>query len=216
MAAKIFLGKYRVSAEEIGAVGRPGGEGRFTYQAEEIDSRKNVVVEIVSRISLEQGVREQLERDATVATKLNHINIHPLYDFGVQDDHLVYVSEDLEGTVLEEWVNANGAMPMAPVLRIASQVVSALGAAGFHQIVHRAIVPRNLVLIPGQTAEGEWPIVKLLHFEGVVSDYPDHGGTASASDGFSRYASPEQLRYGVVDFRSEIYSLGATMWFLLT
>ena len=107
-------------------------------------------------------------------------------------------------------------MPVGPVLRIASQVVSALGAAAFHRIAHRALNPSNLVLVPGQTAEGEWPLVKVLHFVGGALRFPANGAAGAAPDNSSAYASPEQLRNGTVDFRSEIYSLGATMWFLLT
>ena len=139
-----------------------------------------------------------------------------LHDFGVEDDLLVYVTENCEGTLAEEWVNANGPMPVGPVLRIASQVVSALGAAAFHRIAHRAINPSNLVLVPGQTAEGEWPLVKILHFVGIVPKFSETDAAAVAPDKALPYASPEQLQSGAVDFRSEIYSLGGTMWFLLT
>jgi eukaryotic-like serine/threonine-protein kinase len=215
MGSKIFLGKYRVSVEEIGAVGEPG-DSPLTYEAEEIDSGKKVVVETIPAASLKREVREQLEANALAVKKLNHVNIHALYDFGVEDDHLVYVTEDLEGTLVEEWVNTHGPMPLGPVLRIASQVVSALGAAGFHRIIHRAISPSNLMLVPGQTAEGEWPLVKILHFVGDKPKSSEADGTVAAFDKSVPYASPEQLRHGIVDFRSEIYSLGSTMWFLLT
>ena len=150
------------------------------------------------------------------ARKLTHANIPALHDFGVEDDLLVYVTEDFEGTLAEEWVNANGPMPVGPVLRIASQVVSALGAAAFHRIAHRAINPSNLVLVPGQTAEGEWPLVKVLHFVGVAPKFPRTDGAVGAFDKSLHYASPEQIQHGTVDFRSEIYSLGCAMWFLLT
>jgi GNAT superfamily N-acetyltransferase len=207
--SKIFLGKYRVSAAEIELVGEPG-DSPLVYEGEEIDSGKKVVVEAIPAASLKVMVREQLEAKAIAAKKLNHVNIHTLYDFGVEDDHLVYITEDFDGTLVEEWVNTHGPMPVGPVLRIASQVVSALGAAGFHRIVHDAINPSNLVLVPGQTTEGEWPLVKVLHFGGTPKF------SAAAFDKSLQYASPEQLQHGVVDFRSEIYSLGSTMWFLLT
>jgi serine/threonine protein kinase len=215
MDSKIFLGKYRVSAEEIGEVGEPS-DGPLAYEGEEIDSGKKVIVEVVPVGSLEVAVREQLEAKAMAAKKLDHINIPALYDFGVQDDHLVYITEDFEGTLAEEWVNANGPMPVGPVLRIASQVVSALGAAAFHSIVHRAINPGNLVLAPGQTAEGEWPLIKVLHFVGGPQKLPGSDAAVAAFDKSLHYASPEQRQKGIVDFRSEIYSLGCTMWFLLT
>ena len=215
MDSKIFLRKYRVAAEEMEAVGEPGDSPR-AYEGEEIDSGKTVVVEVVPAGSLKTAAREKLEAEATAARKLTHANIPALHDFGVEDDLLVYVTEICEGTPAEEWVTANGPMPVGPVLRIASQVVSALGAAAFHRIAHRAINPSNLVLVPGQTAEGEWPLVKILHFVGIVPKFSETDAAAVAPDKSLPYASPEQLQDGAVDFRSEIYSLGGTMWFLLT
>src|SRR5450432_4174797 len=215
MDSKIFLRKYRVSAEEIEAVGEPS-DGPVAYEGEEIDSGKKMVVEVVPVASLKAAEREQLEAKAIAAKKLTHLNIPALYDFGVQDDNLVYVTEDFDGTLAEEWVNTNGPMPVGPVLRIASQIVSALGAAAFHRIVHHAINPSNLVLVPGQTAEGEWPLVKILHFVGGTHRVAGSDVARAAFDKSLPYASPEQLQDGTVDFRTEIYSLGCTMWFLLT
>ena len=174
------------------------------------------MVKVIPAASLDRGMREQLEANAIAAKKLNHVNIHALCDFGVEDDHLVYVTEDLKGTLVEEWVSTHGPLPLGPVLRIASQVVSALAAADSHRIVHRAINPSNIMLVPGQTAEGEWPLVKVLHFVGVTRKSSGANGTATAFDKSLPYESPEQLQHGVVDFRSEVYSLGSTMWFLLT
>ena len=113
MDNKIFLGKDRISAAEISAVGeltdRP-----LAYEGEEIESGKKVVVEVPGR-SPETGRAEKLEAEAAAAKKLNHVNIPDLYDFGIDDDHLVYVTEDFEGTLAEEWVNAHGPMPVGPV-----------------------------------------------------------------------------------------------------
>ena len=196
-------------------MGEPG-DGPVSYEGEEIDSGKKMVVEVVPAAALKMAVREQLEAEAIAAKKLTHLNIPALYDFGVQDNDLVYVTEDFDGTLAEEWVKTNGPMPVGPVLRIASQVVSALGAAAFHRIVHRAINPSNLVLVPGQTAQGEWPLVKVLHFVGGAPKFSGTDAPAAAFDKYSPYTSPEQLQHRAVDFRSEIYALGGTMWFLLT
>lgn len=215
MDNKIFLGKYRISAEEISAVGELS-DSTLAYEGEEVDSGKKVVVEVVPAAALKPAVREKLEAEAAAAKKLNHVNIPALYDFGVEDDCLVYVTEDFEGTLAEEWVNAHGPMPVGPVLRIAAQVVSALGAAAFQKISHHAINPSNLVLVPGQTTEGEWPLIKVLHFVGVAPKFAGTGVSVAAFDKALHYVSPEQLQQGSVDFRSEIYSLGCTMWFLLT
>ncbi len=115
MDNKIFLGKYRISAAEIAAVGELT-DSSLAYEGEEIETGKKVVVEVVPAAALKPAVRERLEAEAAAAQKLNHANIPALYDFGVEDDRLVYVTEDFEGTLAEEWVNAHGPMPVGPGL----------------------------------------------------------------------------------------------------
>ena len=231
MEHKIFLGKYRVAADEIALAGpepvSAGGtavaEQNLTavvYRGDEIESGRDVAVEVIPAASYKSVVREELEAEALAARKINHINIPAIYDFGIEDDHLIYITEYFDGTSAEEWVNQHGPMPTGAVLRIALQVVSAMGACAFHKISHHAINPGNLMLVPGQTPEGDWPLVKVLHFIGVAPTFVSAEAPVSTSvasfDKTSHYASPEQLQHGTVDFRSEIYSLGATMWFLLT
>ena len=227
MEHKIFLGKYRVAADEIALSGpEPAGDGAVavveqtqtavTYHGDEIESGRDVAIEVIPAAPFKSVVREELETEALAAKKINHINIPALYDFGIEDDQLVYVTEYFDGTSAEEWVNEHGPMPTGAVLRIALQVVSALGASAFHKISHHAINPGNVVLVPGQTPEGDWPLVKVLHFVGVAPTFSSADTSVASFDKSSHYASPEQLQHGTVDFRSEIYSLGATMWFLLT
>ena len=122
-----------------------------------------------------------------------------------------FVPEYPRGESTEQWVGANGRLPPEAVLRVALQVVSAIGSAAYHQIFHADIRPANLIITPGQTAEGGWPSVKLTNLAtGGI------GAGASTGPGPTQFASPEQLKDGAVDLRSEIYSLGATMCFLLT
>jgi serine/threonine-protein kinase len=225
MEHKVFLGKYRIAPDEIAlATAEPANAsaavamertGR-TYHGEEIDSGRDVTVEVVPAASVKPAVRAKLEEEAAEARQINHINIPALYDFGIQDGQLVYVTEYFDGTSTEEWVNAHGPMPTGAALRIALQVMGAMGAAAFRKISHHAINPGNLMLVPGQTPEGDWPLVKVLHFIGVAPAFVGGDMSVAAFDKSTHYASPEQLQGGAVDFRSEIYSLGATMWFLLT
>lgn len=225
MEHKIFLGKYRVAADEIALSGPERvGEAAVTeqlqtavvYRGDEIESGRDVAIEVIPAASYKSVVREELEAEALAARKINHINIPAIYDFGIEDDHLIYVTEYFDGTSAEEWVNQHGPMPTGAVLRIALQVVSAMGACAFHKISHHAINPGNLMLVPGQTPEGDWPLIKVLHFIGVAPTFASADTSVASFDKTSHYASPEQLQHGTVDFRSEIYSLGATMWFLLT
>src|SRR5438045_3417499 len=134
MDNKIFLGKYRVSGQEIETVGDCAGSP-LAYEAHELATGKKVVIELIPAGGLKTAEREHLEAEANAAKKIKHPNIPTLYDFGVEEDYLVYVTEDFDGTLVEEWVNTHGPLPVGPVLRIASQVVSALGAAALHQIV---------------------------------------------------------------------------------
>lgn len=226
MEHKIFLGKYRVTQDEIAlAASEPSTVAIATteqlapariYRGEEIDSGRTVSVEVLPAGAFKPSIRTKLEEEATAAKQINHTNIPALYDFGIEDDQLVYVTEYFDGTSAEDWVNQHGPMPTGAVLRIALQVMAAMGAASFHKISHHAINPGNLILVPGQTPDGDWPLVKVLHFLGVAPTFTGGDMSVAAFDKSTHYASPEQLQGGTVDFRSEIYSLGATMWFLLT
>jgi serine/threonine protein kinase len=232
MEFKIFLGKYRVAHDEMALAAPPAADDALgaetltpvsetpataaVYRGVEIDSGRDVAVEVIPAFSLKRAARERLEAEALAARKINHINIPALYDFGVEDDHLVYVTEYFDGTSAEEWVNAHGPMPTGAVFRIALQVVGAMGVASIHKISHHALNPANLILVPGQTPEGDWPLVKVSHFVGVAPTFSSADSSVASFDKSSHYASPEQLQGGPVDFRSEIYSLGASMWFLLT
>lgn len=203
MEKKTFLEHYRIcekngSPLELGRVG-----GVITYKALDTRFGEPVTIKRIPIADVDPAARAEFESRALAARVLDHVNIAKLLGFGAEDSHFVFVSEYLEGETLDSWVAEHGPMPPEAVLRVALQVISALAAAGFHGITHRAIQPFNLVIVPGEIAEGGWPFVKLINFGAFSSLEP-------------QFASPEQRRDGTSDFRSEIYSLGATMCFLLT
>ena len=214
MESKTYLNRYRIITGPSGLPIRVvGGAGERTYKAEDTTTGEAVALELVPAGGLHPELLRQLETEAASAKRINHINIPKLYDFGFENDHLVYASELFDGTTAEAWVAAQGPMAVGPVLRIAQQVVGALGAATFHGILHHALNPRNIMIVPGQTTDGAWPLIKVLNFVGVA---PEVSAADVASVGAAQFASPEQLENGNVDFRSEIYSLGKTLAFLLT
>jgi serine/threonine protein kinase len=215
MPTELFLEQYRLTTT---AGGKPVEIGRngpaITYRASDQESGVPVALTIVPIDSVDPAEREGFEEKARTAMRLRHINIAKTLAFGTTDDSFLFVSEYPPGETVEAWVRTHGPMPPDAVLRIAHQVVAAVGTASFHELNHPAIQPANLVIVTGKTAAGGWPLVKLTHFalSGFKSALRHAEPDLSASD----FASPEQLLQGKVDFRSEIYSLGATMCFLLT
>ena len=214
MERTTFLEHYRLSEENGSPVELSRTEELVTYKAVDTRFSNPVTIKRIPVAKVEPAAREEFEKQALAARVLDHVNITKLLGFGVEDDHFVFVSEYLDGETVDSWIAAHGPMPPEAVLRIALQVLSALRAARFHGLMHRAIQPSNLIIVPGQTAEGGWPFVKLTNFglAGLPLDLT-RGATPTAA---AQFASPEELQSGTVDFRSEIYSLGATMCFLLT
>jgi len=226
MERTTFLEHYRIDGapQELSRTGTV-----ITYKAVDDRFGESVALKLIPIASVDPAAQERVEAEASAAQKLNHVNIAKVVDFGREDGDFVYVSEYVEGEALNSWVEEHGPMPADAVLRVALQIVEALSAASSHRLTHRAIQPSNLMIVPGTTAEGGWPFVKLTNFglAGIKSasrtdsssgELESNGDDERGAD-FSvapQFASPEQLQHGTSDFRSEIYSLGATMYFLLS
>lgn len=216
MERKTYLNRYRLYVDRVGlpiVIRRSADEA--TLRADDLESGAQVAVQVVPAPALGIAEREQLEAEARAAQQINHINIPRLRDFGVDEDQLVYVTDYLEGTTAEDWIKSKGPMPVGAVLRIASQMVSALVAASLHGVIHYAVYPGNIMLVAGETEDGGWPLIKVLNFLGVAPSLSHSSGHGHESLNPADFSSPEQLHEGPLNFRSEIYSLGASLWFLL-
>ncbi len=212
MHSSVYLKHYRLAPETLGSIATSDDlplDG--TFRATDTRSGAPVSLALIPIAKIPKEEQADFERRARALTQFDHLHLARTVDFGREGDVYAFVSEHPRGETTEAWVAQYGRMPPESVLRIGLQVVSAMGAAAFDQIFHRSLNPSNLVIVPGQTAEGGWPAIKVVN---LVPDGLVRGEGASA--GLAQFASPEQLRDGTVDFRSEIYSLGATMAFLLT
>lgn len=216
-ATAVFPENYCVCVGEDGApreIGRSGAA--VTYKAMGYQSGQPVALQLIPLATVSEAGRGQFELKARGVSKLKHPNIARVYDVRAEDDHLVFASEYLQGETAEQWVVAHGPMPPAAAVRIGLQVVSALAEAAFHSLSHRAIQPSNLMIVSGAAPDGDWPFVKLLNFGLAGLKLYSEGTNEVAPPMGAAFASPEQIETGKVDFRSEIFSLGATICFLLT
>src|SRR5438105_6208103 len=214
-----FFKHYRVctseddSADEVSRTG-----AAINYKAIDTRSKEPVQLQLIPVTTVEPTKLQQLKERAETAEKLDHVNIAKTLAVGVEHDYLALVSENFGGDPADSWIVANGPMAADAALRVGLQVVRAIGAAAFFNLSHRAIQPSNLMIVPGQSPDGGWPFVKLLNFG--LAGLELHSDSAEAQEIAPtispQFASPEQRANGEIDFRSEMYSLGATMCFLLT
>ncbi len=203
--------------------GRPVllGKGTFgrTYQARHCFLDIIVALKIITeRYVADAAVRQRFLTEARAVAKLSHPHIARLYDFGEKDGVLHYAMEYCGGGSLADHVAKSGPVPLRRTIEIAQQISGALKCAHTAGFIHRDLKPSNIMLT---TPDGP-PFAKLIDFGLVQPSVP--GATRSFADdqsadgarflGTPLFASPEQLREEPMDVRTDLFSLGMTLWFL--
>jgi TolB-like protein/Flp pilus assembly protein TadD len=159
-------------------------------------------------------------REARAAAALRHENIATIHQFGMrlETGQYFYAMELIEGETLDERVRRAGPLDARTTIEIGQQVTSALAAAEKHGLVHRDLKPANLMLV-SPDGENKKVLVKIIDFglaKAVHSQIDPKSLTHDRFVGTPAFASPEQFEHSALDVRSDIYSLGETLWFALT
>jgi eukaryotic-like serine/threonine-protein kinase len=208
-----LLGPYEITTT-LGA----GGMGEV-YRARDTRLERIVAIKILSQLSSDPAHRQRFEREARAISSLNHPNICVLYDIGHHDGIDYLVMECVEGETLAKRLE-KGPLPADQVLKFGAQIADALDKAHRAGIIHRDLKPGNIMLTPTGA--------KLLDF-GLAkpgSALADVAMTATKLEtpvtergtivGTFQYMSPEQIEGRDLDGRSDIFSLGAVLYEMVT
>lgn len=213
LLGRVIAGRYRLTAK----LGQ-GGMGAV-YRGEHIKMRRQTAIKILSpAIASSPEYVARFEREAALASTINHPNAVAIYDFGEAEDGLVYLAmELLDGESLSALLARQGRLPLDLVVRITRQAAEALDAAHRRGIVHRDFKPDNVMLC---TDERGALVVKVVDFGIAKQTQSTDTGSALTQTGSvlgtPTYMSPEQVADRPLDARSDLYSLALTVYQMLS
>src|SRR5260370_42501758 len=239
----VRFGVYEIDCHADGSLCELGrGAMGVTYRATDTSLQRKVALKIIKIDIAERSAdaRERFVREARAAAAFRHEHIATVYQFGMrlETGQYFYAMELIEGETLDERVHRVGPLDARTTVGIAEQVTSALAAAEKCGLVHRDLKPANLMLVNADDPEvmksdqtrskrsriralrkTGIPVVKIIDF-GLAKAFHTATDPESLTHGrfvgTPAFASPEQFEHSALDVRSDIYSLGETLWFALT
>jgi len=196
------MGRYEI-LERIGA----GGMAEV-YKAKDTALNRYVAVKVLrSEYGSDETFVRKFRVEAQSAAGLSHPNIVSVYDVGEENDIYFIVMELVEGITLKNYIDMKGKLDIKEALNISVQIAQGLSAAHAKRIIHRDIKPQNIII----SRDGK---VKVTDFG--IARMADSTTVTTTAAGTVSYISPEQARGGYSDEKSDIYSLGITMYEMLT
>ncbi|MGO8814989.1 MAG: protein kinase domain-containing protein [Terriglobia bacterium] len=197
------VGDYQI----IGLLGA-GGMGKVYKVKNQISDRVDALKVLLPDLAEDQGLADRFMREIKVLASLNHPNIAGLRTAFRLENQLLMVMEYVEGTNLEERAQA-GPIPLADSIDYIRQALAALGYAHKHGVIHRDIKPANMMLTPDN-------VIKLMDF-GIAKSKTERKLTQTGTTmGSLYYMSAEQVQGNELDGRSDLYSLGVSLYELVT
>jgi serine/threonine protein kinase len=189
----------------------------ITYKAFDSDLRFPVTLKVISEKYVgDESAKLRFLREARAAAKVRHPNVGSIFHLGSSGGEYFYVMEFVEGATLESLIQRSGRLEVKLALEIASQVAAGLEAIHEQQLIHRDIKPTNIVVRLKEDGRVTAKIIDL----GLAKEVTEAGSQSAISNlgafgGTPDFASPEQLAGLVLDIRSDLYSLGVTLWEML-
>src|SRR5690349_9655630 len=203
MQQKILNNRYELE-QKIGE----GGMARV-YRGRDLRLNRRIAVKVLhSHYASDPGFLQRFHHEAQAAANLRHPNIVDVYDVGLDGDIHYIVMEYVEGSDLKALLARSGALPVEQAVAIAEAVANGLSAAHRVGLVHRDIKPQNIIVGPG----GQ---VKITDFGIAKSALSTAMTETGVTFGTADYISPEQARGQPANPRSDIYSLGVTLFEML-
>ena len=226
---------FQVARRDDGSLFELGrGAMGVTYKAYDTRLDGYVALKVINPGYLHDDTgRERFLREARAAAHLDHPNVAAIFHRGQEGGTYFYAMQFIEGETLDAFVRRRGPLPAALALRLVLQAAQGLAAANARGLVHRDIKPANLMLVHldgsglpsgvNDSGSDEDLLVKVIDFGLAKAVLDDKAGTelsltGEGPIGTPYYMSPEQIdsSVGEVDARTDIYSLGVTLWYLLT
>jgi serine/threonine protein kinase/tetratricopeptide (TPR) repeat protein len=206
----------------LGKDGKPLELGRgamgVTYKAVDVDLRCPVTLKVISEKYLgEESARLRFLREARAAASVRHQNVASVLHLGRTGSSYFYAMEFVEGETLEKLIKRSGRLDVKLALEITTQVAAGLAAVHEQNLVHRDIKPTNIMV---RLKEEGGVTAKIIDL-GLAKTLDESASEAGISSpgafvGTPEFASPEQFAGVSVDIRSDLYSLGVTLWEMMT
>jgi eukaryotic-like serine/threonine-protein kinase len=205
MSQTELSGRYRVEAR-IGS----GGMAEVFRGFDNVLNRTVAIKTLHPQFARDAGFVHRFRREAQAAARLNQPNIVGVYDTGADDGTQYIVMEFIQGRTLAEYMAEGGRFTPIQAVEVAEKIADAMAYAHAQGVVHRDLKPANVMV----TRDG---VVKVMDF-GIarIVAGPETAPKTSAVLGTAAYISPEQVQAKPVDGRTDIYSLGAVLYEMLT
>jgi serine/threonine protein kinase len=189
-----------------------------TYKAFDVDLHCPVTLKVISEKYLgDESARLRFLREARAAASVRHTNVASVFHLGRTGENFFYAMEFVEGETLQHLIKRSSRLEVKLALEITTQVAAGLAAVDEKKLIHRDIKPTNIMV---SLKDGNRVTAKIidLGLAKTVAESPSQPAISmpGAFAGTPEFASPEQFAGVGVDIRSDLYSLGVTLWEMLT